>query len=491
MLWLALFYPDFSLEVFGYEYISKNHPTVVLETEKVIFCNAAAKEANILLGSTLGTAQSIKEDLIYFRRDDALEQKSLDRLTSTLYGLSDRISNPSNQILLLEIGASLRLFGSVETISQKAFDLSLGLGHRAISRVAKTPHAAIALAYSDTDNLSETPIMNESLGIAGIPEKVIEQMPDMGIDTLEELASLPFNEIGQRFNKSVLRYLNELTGKTPDVRQSIPPAQRFIEEIHCLQPVTNKSELHQYPESPIQVLLKQLHHWLRTNQLGCEKLVWEFGTYQANIPPHKAQKPATSTQAQITPTFSTPQQNIEVFLRMTRLCLEQHPLPEEVITVRLKVNRVTLWQGTDYALFELPEISKNSERVYKLDTYLLDEINARLGHGACRGIQDTCSATPEASWQFIDSHLIHKPEKNKNTNTSGLYFYKKRPLWLTDPPIRTRYKELTLIVGPEKIKSQWWSEQIDRDYYIARQKNGAECWVFKNLSDQWYIHGYF
>ena len=489
MLWLALFYPDLPLEVFGSKYANKNHPAVVLETDAVILCNAAAKEANILLGSTLRTAQSIYEDLIYFRRDRSLEQKSLDRLTSVLYGLSNRISNPSNHMLLLEIGASLRLFGSAGIISQKAFDLSLGLGHRAIGRVAKTPHAAIALAYSNTDDLSETSVMSASLREAGISEKVIAQMPDMGIDTLEELASLPFDEIGQRFNKDVLRYLNELTGKTPDVRRSITPAQRFIEEVHCLQPITNKSELHQYPKSPVQVLLKQLHHWLRTNQLGCEKLIWEFGTYEADISPRNTSKPDTNRQAQIIPTFSTPQQSVETLLKMTRLYLEQQPLPEEVITVRLKVNRVTLWQGEDYALFDLSEISEKTKNIHKLDTNLLDEMNARLGQGACRGIQDAYSVTPEASWQFVDGHVIHKSQKNKNTDE--LYFYKKRPLWLTDSPVPIHQTELTLIVGPEKVKSQWWSEQVDRDYYIARQKNGAECWVFKNSSDQWYIHGYF
>ena len=50
-----------------------------------------------------------------------------------------------------------------------------------------------------------------------------------------------------------------------------------------------------------------------------------------------------------------------------------------------------------------------------LELDLLDEMNARLGQGACRGIQDAYSVTPEASWQFVDGHVIHKSQKNKNT----------------------------------------------------------------------------
>jgi len=491
MLWLALFYPDLPLEVFGPKHISNDHPTVVMETDKVILCNAAAKEANILLGSTLRNAQSIREDLTYFRRDDVREEKSLDRLASELYGLSNQISKPSNHTLLIEIGASLRLFGSTASTSQKAIDLSFRLGHRAIGRVATTPHAAIALSYSNTDQLSETTITNAGLGMAGISEKLIEQMPDMGIDTLEELANLPFEEIGLRFDKDLLRYLNELTGKTPDLRPSIAPAQRFIEEIHCLQPVNSKSELHEQPRSPIQTLLKKLHHWLRINQLGCEMLLWEFETHKAENFPHNTKKLDSSRQVQIAPTFSTPQQNVEVLLGMTRLYLEQQSLPEEVITVRLKVDRVTLWEGVDHLLFDLPNSSEEAKNPYKPNVYLLDEMNARLGQGACRGIQDLHSATPEASWNFVESHSINKPQSNENDSTDELYFYKKRPLWLTNPPICTFRKELILIAGPEKIKSQWWSKHIDRDYYIARQKDGTECWVFKNTQDQWYIHGYF
>ena len=488
MLWLALFYPDLPLEVFGPKHISSDHPTVVLETDKAILCNTAAKEANILLGSTLRNAQSIREDLIYFRRDDAYEEQSLDRLASELYGLSNQISKPSNHTLLVEIGASLRLFGSTASISQKAIDLSLKLGHRAIGRVATTPHAAIALSYSNTNQLSETTITNAGLSMTGISEKLIEQMPDMGIDTLEELASLPFEEIGLRFDKDLLRYLNELTGKTPDLRPSIAPAQRFIEEIHCLQPVNNKSELYEHPRSPIQTLLKKLHHWLCINQLGCEMLLWEFETHKTTP---NTKNPESGRQVQIEPTFSTPQQSVKNLLKMTRLCLEQQSLPEEVITVRLKADRVTLWEGVDRALFDLPESSEKAKNVYKLDAYLLDEMNARLGQGACRGIQDMHSATPEASWNFVESRSINKLQSNKNERTDEPYFYKKRPLWLTNPPICTFRKELILITGPEKIKSQWWSKHIDRDYYIARQKDGTECWVFKNTQDQWYIHGYF
>ena len=489
MFWLALFYPDLPLEVFGSEHVKSKLPTVLVEADTIVLCNAAASSTSILCGSSLTTAQSIHNDLVYFRRDYAREKKSLDLLISQLYSLSDQISKISDQVLLLEIGASLRLFGNAETISQKAVDLSSQLGHRAIARTAATPHIATALAYSNTDNLSKVLITDSGLDLVGISKKVIRQLPDMGIDTLEDLANLPFEELGKRLNKDVVRYLNELTGKTPDLRQPITPVHRFIEEIYCLQPVKNKSELHQHPKSPVQVLLKQLHRWLRINQLGCEMLNWEFEAYKTDKISHHMGNSDADKKVHVVTKFSAPQQNTEILLKMTRLCLEQQVLPEEVLTIRLKVNRVTSWEGEGHSLFKSLgafEVTKNNR---ELDTYLLDEINARLGEGACRGIEDTSSITPEASWRFVESHLINEHRKNKNICESPMY--KKRPLWLTDPPTPIRRNAITLIDGPEKIKSQWWSEYIDRDYYVARKKNGAECWVFKNMQDDWYLHGYF
>ena len=489
MLWLALFYPDLPLEVFGSEHVNSRLPTVVLDADTVILCNAAAKNTNILGGSTLTTAQSIRNDLVYFRRDCAREKKSLDLLISKLYSLSDQISKASDQVLLLEVGASLRLFGNAETILQKAVDLSLHLDHQVIGRFAATPHIAVALAYSNTDNLSKVLITDSALDLAGIPEKIIRQLPDMGIDTLEDLVNLPFEELGKRLNANVVRYLNELTGKTPDLRKPITLDHRFIEEIYCLQPIKNKLELHQYPDSPIQVLLKQLHHWLRINQLGCEMLNWEFEAYKTDKISHYMRSSDADKKVYVTTKFSAPQQSTEILLKMTRLCLEQQVLPEEVLTIRLKVKRVTIWEGESRSLFKSLGGFEATKSNRELDTYLLDEINARLGEGACRGIQDTCSVTPENSWRFVESHSIK--EHLKNGNISKSYFYKKRPLWLTVSPISIQRDAITLIGGPEKIKSQWWSEYIDRDYYVARKKNGAECWVFKNMQDDWYVHGYF
>ena len=71
--------------------------------------------------------------------------------------------------------------------------------------------------------------------------------------------------------------------------------------------------------------------------------------------------------------------------------------------------------------------------------------------------------------------------------------------------------DLTLLRGPERIQTAWWQQSIYRDYYVARHRNGAECWAFFDMQkdtqkdtqkaiqkdaqghdrEQWYLHGYF
>ena len=55
-------------------------------------------------------------------------------------------------------------------------------------------------------------------------------------------------------------------------------------------------------------------------------------------------------------------------------------------------------------------------------------------------------------------------------------------------------KPITIISGPERIESYWWSgKDVRRDYYIALEKNGSRLWIYRERGDEnnWFLHGYF
>ena len=52
-------------------------------------------------------------------------------------------------------------------------------------------------------------------------------------------------------------------------------------------------------------------------------------------------------------------------------------------------------------------------------------------------------------------------------------------------------KPQELLAGPERIESGWWDgADVARDYYLAREANGAQLWVFQDLrGGGWHVHG--
>jgi protein ImuB len=54
--------------------------------------------------------------------------------------------------------------------------------------------------------------------------------------------------------------------------------------------------------------------------------------------------------------------------------------------------------------------------------------------------------------------------------------------------------EWQILQGPERIETGWWeAAPIRRDYYIARYRDHAHGWIFRDLfmPTVWYLHGWF
>jgi protein ImuB len=78
----------------------------------------------------------------------------------------------------------------------------------------------------------------------------------------------------------------------------------------------------------------------------------------------------------------------------------------------------------------------------------------------------------------------------------------RRPFWLLENPVQLILRNgklyhdqvITLISGPERVETYWWSgQEIQRNYYIARKVSGSRLWIFRECEGKrnWYLHGYF
>ena len=531
MRWLAVHCPILPLEVFplrepagagiappaGSE-PSPGLPRVVIEDNRVMLADSAAAAAGIQPGSTLATAHAICPALRHYRREPAQEARWLRRLAEALQAFSSQVSLVPPAGVVVEIGASLRLFGGAAALVAAVRAACLALGHQAVCRTATTPLAALALARAasgdleparmecpeppeaPTAALTRVPLAAAAIEPDRLTPAIIEQLAGMGVHTLGQLLVLPSEGLASRFGSELVDYLARLTGARPDPRQALVPAPYFRRNLHLLEPVRSRDVL----LGLMTRLLNGLQHWLLARNLGVEELAWRFTAAGRARPP-----------LVVGVRFSTAQQRQARLLEISRLELDRTQLPDEVIGIGLSAERLQPWRGDSTTLFRwLPGTAQPTEL-----GRLVDRLEARLGRGTCWGIPARDQHTPQAARQSgapLRAVSTAKPGPTARSGprppraTGSAPRPGRRPIWLFVPPRPIRSSQLTLLRGPERIETGWWQPDTAartdppevaqttalpqarwRDYYVARLVNGAECWVFVDTHARWYLHGYF
>ena len=520
MRWLGLYFPCLPLEVFHQREITPDardtSPCVVIEGRRVAYSNVPALNAGIRVNSSLATAQSIVPALRHYRRDQRAEERRLKRLGEVLYRFSSRISMISAEGLAIEIGKSLRLFGSEEALAQQAAELCQTLGHVVIWRVAPTPRAAFLLARSGESALENIRLTQASVEPQVLTDDHCEQLAAMGIHTLGQLCQLPRADLALRFGTTLISYLERLEGNQPDRVAELKFPLRFRRALHLLSPIRDKNVLLRGPMSD---LLTELVHWLISHQLATPLLRWRFesgarGERAVNLDVRLAQA----------------QREYRYLESLCRLAVDRIELPPEVLSLELRVDKLEAWSGSNRAIAGLlgPDSGTSRETPNTAQdtaalTSLIDRLETRLGHGICRGLQSIDQPLPEASWVMTapfppkPANRHQRPGISRTAATgssSGSRTVSRaaaprksaespaapraapqKPSWIFSTPHALDIHSATLLQGPERIESGWWmtdsGEPCWRDYYIARLRNGAIGWVFTDASRDWYLQGYF
>lgn len=476
MLWLGVHLPQLPLEVFAggrAPHENTGVPEVVVDARaRVELCNPAAAAAGIAPGCSLASAHAIAPGLVHHRRDGEREQRRLRLLAETLYAFSARVCLAPPAGVMLEIGASLRLIGDAAALARRTAAACRDLGHDARARWAPTPLAALTLARADTPTLEAAPLPAAAIEPEHLGAADIERFANMGIRTVGQLLALPRREVARRFGDGLGGYLARLAGDRPDPRRGIRPAEQFRSVLHLLEPLNGKDAL----IFPMQRLLTDLQHWLVARQLGAERLCWHF-----------TPSGGAAQTVRLAVRFAAARQRRDDFLAITRLTLAEAALPADVIGITLEAQRLAPWSPASGGLFRL-QTGRGTADPGELSG-LVDELQARLGRAACYRLDVADQHTPERAW--ARSAPLGRTRSRDAAAVSG----GRRPLWLFDPPRPVRRDRLSLIEGPERLHTGWWLDGAEageaRDYYVARHRDGAECWVFVDPRERWFLHGYF
>jgi protein ImuB len=473
MLWLALYFPALPLQCLA-QGRPQDVPLAVSHRQEgrevIARCNAAATACGVRPGLPLQAALALSGTLQIHARDPGAEQAALHRLAQWAYQFSPQIAfEPS--LLLLEIGASLRLFGGLPALLRQVVSQAEQLGYRLHWATAPTPMAAALLARNRPGSRAsedDLAVQLDSVPLASLTRdaRARELVTDIGLRTLGECLQLPRPELARRAGPKLMWLFERLLGEIPDPREYWQPPQRFVQKLELLAEIDRHTAL----LFPARRLLVTLCGFLRGRGAATQRLHWRLL--------HRDAVATCFEQGLLAPSRDS-----EHILGLLRERIERVRLPEPVIALELRVDDCLPFAELSGELL--------GDSLPQADRQLLEQLRSRLGEHRVLGLCQLPDHRPERAWQFCTPGDGEPPVASRVPQPSWLL---KEPCPLTLRQGRPDYHgPLQLRSLPRRIESGWWDGfDIARDYFVASSEAGERLWVFRDRrSGQWFLHGFF
>jgi len=474
-LWLCLRFTHLSLNSLGIA-VNSSPALAVSYQKKVWQCNQHAHRSGIKIGMAISQALALDSGLVLYPREPETENQKYQNLSHWAYRFSALVSAYTAGCLMLEIGKSLKLFNSLETIVNAikgeldAFQITAKTG------LGKTPKAAYAMSFGDSSNAT---LENCALAHLELSPNTLKQLQLCGFEFLSDIANIAQAELGQRFGVDLLTYLKQLYGDLADPQAGITPPETFHACVDFAEPIYNRLWI----QPQLDKLLADLSSFLYKRQWLCHQFSWRF-SHASNGGIKK-----------VDVTLSANQNKLATLYELSELTLSNTQLEWAFSSIELISTELTPIQLFNDDLFN----PQANQAPFK---QLVDRLSSRLGHSAIFGIHNEPEQLPELA---NARHTVQeqKPALYANVvldaDKTPLETF-AQPLCLLDSPkkltqqAKQPYLEgpLSIIHGPDRISSHWWETLQSRDYFIARQRSGRLLWVFYDRVQQnWFLHGLF
>ena len=430
-----------------------------------------ADHLGIRPGMRLKTALGLAPDLVILHLDSQQETNLLEEQARWLYRYAAHITLSPPHGLWAEVSSLQRLYGGLpavwqtveQALAERQLTAWLALGH--------TPLAAQLLAQAGKGECTAdkghilTALGKLPLVAAGFDEKSCTRLHRLGLNTLAEVFNLPARELAQRLSPELLARIQKAQGTRPDPKSPWHPPHRFRQRADFIQEVEHAQGL----LFALQRILTELEEDLCWRQQDTDTL-------------HLLLQHRHEEATRLTLRTTGPEHRAESFLKLLRLKLDQHPLRAPVISLSLSVKR---FLGREAPVGQ--DLLGDGQDLNEAWHTLASRLQARLGTEALQQLAPRADHRPEFAWTA--SAIKPASRHSETPEVSGL---PARPLWLLSTPHPLAEPPARWFSGPERISAGWWDGQrVHRDYYIAQLSSGQLAWVFRDIRDGWYIHGWF
>ncbi|NID14268.1 Y-family DNA polymerase [Luteibacter yeojuensis] len=468
MLWACLRFPGLAFSA-AFAVVPEAGPSALLDHKArqrlIAAANTEASSFGVRRGQSLAAARALCPALEVRPRDPGAEERLLAELAAWCYQFSGHVSLVPPNAILMEVGASLRLFDGWPLLAGRLRAGLAGQGHA--HTLAATPFAAASWVFAAS---ADGIVLPEHEGVrrmlaalplkqSGLPAATVTSLQAMGFRRLDEVFRLPRPELTRRIGREGVNWLDRVRGHASDVLPAWQPPASFRQKIEF------DGELD--GSQPLLFPLRRLTRAL-ANQLAAR----DGGVQRFTLTLEHARGEAT----RIAVAMAAPQRDAERLFELARTRLERASLPAPARAIELDAAELPVFRPPVRDLFE-------PVRGDGLDWPTLDErLRARLGDAALRQIALVADHRPEyASRYGRPGDTVSPPRR-------------RRPLWLLPRPQPMRPEPAAVLAGPERIESGWWDGgDTRRDYYIVRTAQGQQAWAYlpPGTLDGWMLHGWF
>jgi protein ImuB len=484
-LWISIYFKYLSIEV---TLNSRSRAGAVLSECKrqarILVCNQVAERLGIRPGLSAKAALALAPNLVMTYRNIRREARAMQRLAGWATRFTPAVSIDSSNILLLDVQASLNLFGGLAKLWKLLRSDLDRWGYRVTVGCAPTALASVWLARSGEQVDRAMPEYSRdrvaALPIACLcwPENTQRILEEMGVGTLGECIRLPRDGLARRIGHEKLDELDQGFGKQPDSREIFRPPERFYAELELPAETANCQLLLE----SLEYLLDRLKAFLLVNQ-NAVQVLWIHLRHYDKLPTLLRiglLQPATDTA---------------YLLDLARIRFTDTRFPAPVVSMALQTDPVAVEVSPGQDLFGRGTESNDAT------VELLERLQARLGSQAVHGIRPVAEYRPESAWAMVALCNGKSGAMSVASGKSICDRVSRRPLWMLEEPLMLPMasgrpvfqSELNLEGDPERIETGWWDgRDVRRDYYRAWNRHGMRLWVFRDRREsRWYLHGLF